>query len=281
MPIKQNNHFVPSLILKHWVTLNQDNRKGVYVLDAEKNKKYFSESEGKKRFSFAIATDLYVPIIDGERRVELEDWFGGLEGVLDRTIRKLKSDKKGPLFDSNSEMTKFVLALLSFKHRSKYILEKNREYLEKNPSQIKLIGGEDQSNLKLSLLENIVNSTTYDLVKLSNFKMVVMKSKGDSLIIGDLPFIEDSIDGFNFLPLTNKIFIGIKSVIGKSYYEEGECDNKMVDSLNYAIASNSRYWMVADNIAQIEKYEEEFKNNLDSESIYIPIDFPMQGGRFK
>ena len=90
---------------------------------------------------------------------------------------------------------------------------------------------------------------------LSNFEMIVMRSKGNSLIYGDMPFLENIIDGFNFLPLTNKIFIAFRPTGSKSFYKFKECDDKMVDSLNFAIASNSRYWIAADNSDQIEKYE--------------------------
>lgn len=281
MPNKQNNHYIPKLILKHWVTTNSENRKGVHVFDTKKDKKYFSSSEGKKGFSFAIGTDLYVPRIDKKRRVELEDWFGGLESTLDKAIRKLNSDKEEPLFTSQYEMTKFVLAILSFKHRTKYVIEKHRKYLDENPDKIELISGRADDNKELILLENIVNATTHDSIKLSNFELIVMKSKGDSLIIGDMPFLEEMIDGFNFLPLTNKVFIAFRTTNEKSFYKEQECDNKIIDSLNYAIASNSKYWIVADNSTQIERYEEELKNNLDKEPVYTQINFPMRGSTFK
>lgn len=281
MSEKKNNHFIPKLILKHWVTTNSDNRKGVHVLDTIKNKSYFSSSEGKRGFSFAIGNDLYVPKIEGKRRVELEDWFGGLEATLAKTILKLNSDKKEPLFNSETEMAKFVLALFSFKHRTKYVIDKHRKYLDDNPDKLKLISGRTDDNNELILLENIVNATTHDTIKLSNFEMIVMKSKGKSLIMGDMPFLENIIDSFNFLPLTNKIFIGFRSIKEKSFYHVLESGDKLVESLNFAIASNSRYWIVADNISQIGKYEEELKSNLDKEPIYTPITFPMRGSTFK
>jgi hypothetical protein len=115
---------------------------------------------------------------------------------------------------------------------------------------------------------------------LSNFEMIVMRSKGNSLIYGDMPFLENIIDGFNFLPLTNKIFIAFRPTGSKSFYKFKECDDKMVDSLNFAIASNSRYWIAADNGDQIEKYERELKNNEDKEPFITPIKFPMSGSTF-
>jgi hypothetical protein len=281
MPEKKNNHYIPKLILKHWVTKNSENRNGVYVLDTVKNRSYFSSSEGKRAFSFAIGNDLYVPKIEDERRVELEDWFGGLELTLDKTILKLNSANQEPLFQSQYEMTKFVLALFSFKHRTRYVIEKHRKYLEENPDKLKLISERTDYNKELILLENIVNATTHDAIKLSNFEMVVMKSKGKSLIMGDMPFLENIVDGFNFLPLTNKVFIGFRSIRESSFYDVQESGDKLVESLNYAIASNSKYWIVADNKTQIEKYEEELKANLEKEPIYTPITFTMRGSTFK
>lgn len=281
MPEKKNNHYIPKLILKNWVTTNSEDRKGVYVFDTEKNRSYFSVSHGKKGFSFAIGNDLYVPRIDEKRRVELEDWFGGLENTLDKTISKLNSGKKESLFTSQYELNKFVLALFSFKYRTRYVIEKHRKFLDENPDKLKLISGRADDNKELILLENIVNATTHDTIKLSNFEMIVMKSKNKSLIFGDMPFLGDAIDGFNFLPITNKIFIGFRSVSEESFYNILECDDELVESLNSAIASNSKYWIVADNISQIGKYEEELKNNIEKEPIYVPINFPMRGSTYK
>jgi hypothetical protein len=178
-------------------------------------------------------------------------------------------------------MTKFLAALFSFKHRTKYVIENHSKFLEENPDKLKLISGRTDDNKELILLENIVNATTHDTIKLSNFEMVVMKSKGKSLIMGDMPFLENIVDGFNFLPLTNKIFIGFRSIKEKSFYNVQESGDELVESLNYAIASNSKYWIVADNISQIGKYEEELKTNFEKEPIYTPITFPMKGSTFK
>tara|TARA_R110001583_G_scaffold1342_3_gene11037 strand:+ start:406 stop:1251 length:846 start_codon:yes stop_codon:yes gene_type:complete len=281
MPEKKNNHYIPKLILKHWVTKNSENRDGVYVLDAVKGKSYFSSSKGKRGFSFAIGNDLYVPKIEDKRRVELEDWFGGLETTLAQVISKLSLDETKPLFQSYDEMVKFVLALFSFKHRTKYVIDKHKKYLTENPDKLKLISGRTDDNEELILLENIVNATTHDAINLSNFEMRVMKSKGKSLIMGDMPFLENVVDGFNFLPLTNKIFIGFRSIREKSFYTILESGDDLVESLNFAIASNSKYWIVADNISQIRKYEKELEDNLDKEPIYTPITFPIRGSTFK
>jgi len=281
MPEKKNNHYIPRLILKNWITTNSDKRKGVHVLDTVKNKRYFSSSEGKRGFSFAIGNDLYVPKIEGKRRVELEDWFGGLEATLAKTIVKLRSDKKESLFNSEQEMTKFVLALFSFRHRTKYVIDKHRKYLDENPDKLKLISGRADDNKELILLENIVNATKHDTIKLANFEIVVMKSKGTSLIMGDMPFLENVVNGFNFLPITNKIFIAFRSTSEKSFYNVEEPGDELIESLNFAIASNSRYWIVADNISQIAKYEQELKNNEDNEPTYTPMTFPMRGSVYK
>lgn len=280
MPEKKNNHYIPKLILKHWITSNSQNRKGVYVYDTEKNRSYFSESEGKRGFSFAIGNDLYIPKVNEKRRLELENWFGGLEKTLDKTILKLNSEKNEPLFTSQYEVAKFILALCSFKHRTRYVIEKNRKFLDENPDKIKLISGRTDENKELILLENIVNATNHDAIKLSNFEMIVMRSKNKSLILGDMPFLEDVVDGFNFLPITNKIFVGFRSTKEESFYNIQECSDELVESINFAIASNSKYWIVADNINQIRIYEEELKNNSEKESIYTPINFPMNGSTY-
>lgn len=250
-------------------------------MDAEKNKKYFSESSGKKGFSFAIGKDLYVPKIANERRMELENWFGGLENTLARTIKKIKSEANKPLFESPMEMNKFVLALFSFKHRTKFVIEKNKELLSSNPYLKDQISGEADRDADLVILENIVNATTADYIRFPRFELVVMESKGDSLIYGDMPFLEEIVDGFNFLPVTNKIFLAFRKINEASFYYYETCEDELVDSLNFSIASNSVNWIIADNVQQINKYEDSFKENIDVSSKFVPIEFPIRGYLFK
>jgi len=281
MPEKKNNHYIPKSILKYWVTKNEKNKKGVYVFDLKKNKSYFSEPFGRRAFSFAIENDIYVPVIEGKRRLELEEWFAGLENTLAITVKKIESDTNSTLFKSKKEMDKFILALFSFKHRTKYVVKNIEKYLKNNPKYLKLITGKKDNSSEVILLENIVNAINHDAIKLSRFEMIIMKSKENSFIYGDLPFLENIIDGYNFMPLTNKILIAFRSTKEKSFYKKYECENKMVESINFAIASNSENWIVADNLNQIIKYQSELKTKTDDETVYVPFNFALNGNYFK
>lgn len=281
MAEKKLNHYIPRLILKNWVTTNDENRKGVYVFDTKKNKSYFSEAEGKRAFSFAIGNDLYVPKINDERRLELEDWFGGLENTSANAIRKIASNENEPLFSNRDETVKFAMALMSFKYRTKFVIEKMSSYLEENPEYLKLIRSRLDNNKELIILEHIVNATTHATLELSHFEMIAWKSNNKSLIFGDVPFLDNVADGYSFMPITNKIFISLRSIMGESRYTILECEDEMIHSLNLAIASNSVNWIIADNISQIEEYEPELKNNIDRGFVYTPLKFPMRGSTFR
>ena len=54
MPKKKNNHFIPRMILKYWVTTNSENRKGVYVLDTIKIKATFLHLREKEGFHLQL-----------------------------------------------------------------------------------------------------------------------------------------------------------------------------------------------------------------------------------
>lgn len=276
----KNCHYIPKLILKHWKTKNEENREGVYALESNKDQITFSNPTGQRAFSFAIDDYLYVPLINGERREELEDWFGSLENVLDKTIRRFNSDEIS-LFETVADRDKFVLAILSFNHRSKSTIETVKKFLKENPRQLEQITAQNNYQIDLVILENIVNQTTHDAAALGNFELVILMAKGEALIMGDRPFLENCIEGFSFLPLTNKIAIGIRKTKGQSVYVKREATVQQIASLNYMIASKAKYWLVAEDEDQLRKYEEEFQNNLDSEVEFNPSHYLRHGNTFR
>ncbi|MFK8055209.1 MAG: DUF4238 domain-containing protein [Saprospiraceae bacterium] len=282
MPILKNNHYMPRMLLKHWVTDDETKtREGVYVLDAEKEKTYFSTSKGKKAFSFAIKKDLYVPRIADKRILDLEKWFGSLENSLSKTITKIIADSHKPLFSNNIDLSKFVLAIFSIKHRSRFQIEKNRELLTNNPDILELVKCRPDNNLELILLENLMNSIEQDSRSLPNFEMVVMESIDTDLIFGDLPFLDNIADGFSFVPITCKHFIAIRNTTKESFYTKETCSRELTESINRSIASKSRYWIISNNRDQLLQYTKEFKQNQDVTARFKPAKFNMRGLIFK
>jgi len=278
MPEKRFNHFIPRLILKHWEIPISDNRYGVHVLDILKNRKYIAESRGKRAFSFAAENDLYVPKILNERRTELEDWFSGCETIIDKTINKIKKLENAPLFTSSEDLNKFLLGILAFKHRTQFDIEKIKEHLKSNEDLKNQIDA--TKDIDILVLENIVTAATENLVKYSNFQMQAFISKDESIIMCDRPFLEDVFDGYSFMPLTNKICIGLKLSHSNQSVSGTIINNSQVHSLNNILALNSRKWIVADSENQLAKYENIAKEAKTETVEYNRAEYLKKGYEF-
>jgi len=280
MPEKKKNHYLPKMLLKHWVS-HDGKRKGIYTMDSERGKVYFSEIKGTGGYNFASKDNLYIPNIDGSRRLELENWLTGLESTLDRIVIKLQSVKSDGLFSSFEEMNKFLLSIVSLQHRTRYVIEQNLNYLNENKNSRKLLHESKGKEDKQLILENIVNASTATAAKFRQFELLVCKSKDKSLIFGDMPYLSDIVDGFSFVPLTNKLFVSIRAITENSFYKFVDVENDVVESLNYAIASNSVNWIVADNLVQLEELEEVFNSNIKVKSKYVKNELNVYGSTFK
>jgi hypothetical protein len=278
MPEKQFNHFIPRLILKHWEIPINENRYGVHVLDIEKDRKYIAESRGKRGFSFAAKKDLYVPRISDERRTELEDWFSGCEGILDKTINRIEKLDNFPLFDSTEDMNRFLLGILSFKYRTQFNIDKVKEFLKNNQAVKNQI--DPSKDIDILALENIVNASTEDFIEYSNFEMQIYISKDESILICDRPFLENLIDGYSFMPLTNKIFIGLRLSQSEQSIATTIINNGLVESFNNLWACNSRKWIVADCENQLAKYEKIAKEEKQDTVEYNPVKHLTKGYEF-
>jgi hypothetical protein len=280
MPEKKHNHFLPRLILKNWITSN-GKRDGVNVYDVNKNRIYISEPYGKRGFSFAIEDNLYVANIDGVRRVDVEYWFSDLENVLDQVINKLKNDSNTSLFKYREEMDRFVLSIVSIQHRTKIAINKNLELINKKPKIKKLLYEYDAKSDEQLILENIINASKASAAEFSNFELIIVKSKAESIIFGDNPYLQNVVNGFDFVPLTNRIYIGIRKTTRKSFYNYMIANDELLENFNTLIASNSHEWIISDSVQQLEKYSKFMNKDVKGESKFIKNTYPIFGSSFK
>lgn len=280
MPEKKANHYFPKVLLRNWITLDENGRRGVHVFDIRKNKEYFSTAEGRKAFSFAISDNIYVPKINQRRYLKLEDWFGTLETSISKMLKILSSEQNVPLFKNPQDLYNLKLALLSFKHRSKYVIESNTKFVQENPDYIEMVWGRTDRDIKILMLENVVNATIHDALEYDEIEIVVGRSKNKSLICSDLPFLEKVVDNFSFIPLSNKKFIGFRPTDKDSTYNRVDFDIGMIDALNNPIATNARHWIIADSRELIDEYKQDAISSIEKSSVYTPARYLFKSVNF-
>lgn len=252
---KKNNHIIPKALLKQWKIFNQ-NRYGVFCYEIPTNASIFSASEGKRAYSFAIEEDFYVPTINNKRKLNVEEWFSGLENTLAISIERLNNGTEGPICRNREVFTKFSMALLSLKHRTKYHVEQVVKHLNNNPATKKLVEASENRNVRLVSLENIINAITEEAIEYANYEMIVCRNLTGNLIIGDQPFMANAVDGYNFVTLSPYYFVAFKKS-RDSAFTYIPSDDGMIDMLNRYMAKAARYWIVAKNEETLAKYSEE------------------------
>lgn len=272
LSFKKNNHYSPKLILRKWETF-EENRWGVHVYNLIKNKYEFSTSRGKGAFSFASKNHLYVPMINGQRKSNVEDWFSGIESTFSALIRKVESGKSVSLFNSIHEVMKFLFAVISFKYRNVHELDKVRKKLSVDHDLCSKVSSLPDREINLLIMENMINACHEEYLKYLQFELILFSTKNNKkLIYCDRPFIENAIEGYSFLPITASNFVAIRPTNSDSTYKFEECSDGLIDVINSILAHSSRHWIIADNKILLESFIEESKNNnseIDAE--YKPV----------
>jgi hypothetical protein len=278
MPEKQLNHYIPRLILKHWEKPITGNRFGVSVYDIKKQRFFIGESRGRKAYSFAIIKNLYVPVIDDSRRIELEDWFSGLEGTLATAIRGY-TDSQLPAFTDLTGVGKFLMAIFSFKYRTRSFIEHVMKFLEDNPT-IKT-GHDAAKSVLLIALENIINAVRNDVAAHSGCDIMVYKSAMASFIVSDSPYLDNITDGLSLLVLSNKLLLAIKkNNLGHLRFNISPCSDDFVQTSNKLIAEHAQYWLVGESQEHLEPYKTQADQPYHVTIHYSPVDHLATGFYF-
>jgi hypothetical protein len=126
----KRNHSIPRFMLEYWVDPSTTH-KGIHVHEVATQRTYVSTGQGRKPFSFAITTDLYVlHATNGSRAVNLERWFSGLEDALAVFVRRVHA--REPIYMSGQECMKVLMAVLGLECRSPYNMRHIQAALESN-----------------------------------------------------------------------------------------------------------------------------------------------------
>lgn len=236
---KKNNHYIPKCLLKRWIT-NNGKYDGVNVLNINARTIDFSNSNGKKAFSFASIDNLYVLSKENERLINLENWFDGLENSLSIFIDKV-SKNDSDLFNNLGHLNKLLMSLVSFEFRSRYFFEKGIEFLDNNP--LIKSGFKEKSSFQI-VLENVVNATTDNTNLLFPVELTIWKSD-IPLLICDRPLMFKIVDDYSFFPLTPNLMLSFIKTKSQSSINYQNIDEKFAVSFNNMIIENARDWIVS------------------------------------
>ena len=278
MAAKKNNHFIPRFMLNAWARTNDLGRFGVDYYDIERSKYLFSEGTGKKAYSFAIVNDGYVPVIGDQRRTNLEDWFSGLEGTLANAIRKFMLNDINYLGDKET-YTKFMLAVLSFKFRTQAFVKYCEAFLKSNPDIRQF--HDPEKPIGLIVLENVVNATCEALAQYGHCDFQIITAREDKFITGDMPFVENAMDGWDWLILSNKMMLMIRgNNLNHPRIDFLPVTDVLVNLVNQQNAWQARYWIVGDSASQLAKYKGNADNIRPLAIKYDPVTFLTHGFYF-
>ena len=281
----KKNHYIPKVILKHWITkgLKYD---GVHVYDIEKQAFSFSSANGSSGFSFAIVNNLYVPILEGERVVSAEKWLSGLEAEIGKTLPQIVTG--GDIrYDSLLSATKFIMGLLSLEFRSEYLLKKFKEAIDADSKIQEFVGKKDGRTTDQIVVENIVNSVDEHFRRLSPIQIIVFQTTTSEFVLSDRPVLDESYVGQRIIVLTPQIAISITQGHQQFEYKYVTAQDDLVHSINEFITVNARSWIAAKSDVSLKKYQpligsERWIKAKDSEKIEVhPFELLSAGWEFK
>ena len=168
----KKNHYIPKVVLKNWVTKGPS-YEGIFVYEIETKKNMFSAAKGSSGFSFAIANDLYVPVLKGKRIVDAEKWLSGLEDALG-AILPIVISGNDIKYEKQMVAVKFLMGLLSLQYRSEYVLSKFREAVEKDAEVQTFLNVHSNRTVDQVIVENIVNSVEETMKSITPTKMRIL-----------------------------------------------------------------------------------------------------------
>jgi hypothetical protein len=240
---KKNNHYIPKCLLKRWVT-NDKKYKGVYILDFISREVSYQCSQGKNAFPFSSIDNFYTLKRNGERLLNLENWFGGLENALSIFIDKITQKEANP-FKHIGQLNKLVMGLNSFEFRSPYFFEKANQYLEQNPEIKKSF--KDKSNLQI-ILENVVIGTS-ELTNLTFPVEFLVLNSNVPILLCDRPLVRNMVDNYSFIPLTPNLILSFRKTSKESIISYKMIDENLSTNFNNIMKDRARTWIASvDNI---------------------------------
>ena len=246
----------------------------------------FSAAKGSSGFSFAIANDLYVPVLKGKRIVDAEKWLSGLEDALG-AILPIVISGNDIKYEKQMVAVKFLMGLLSLQYRSEYVLSKFREAVEKDAEVQTFLNVHSNRTVDQVIVENIVNSVEETMKSITPTKMRILQPRSGEFIITDHPVIPEDYVGERIIVVAPKVAIALSKGLPSFGYQYVPIDESLVGRINDLLATQARSWIAGSSKAIVQKYAavvgtEKWNKMKNSEKVHtIPFKQLLQGWEFK
>lgn len=252
----KKNHEVPRCLLNRWSDASGA-RVGVWVFVIPKQRIDLSNAQGGTAFSFAITKNLYVPVVEGVRQTEAEQWFSRSEGIFDKLLRRAEQGVRDPI--TVDELIHFIRALLSMHYRSAYEVQQILATLRWRPDVCEKLGISVSTieDARRRAVENCVNAIEMQMRALLPYPILdVITDISDDLLICDRPILEIDANEF-WMPLGPRTHVMIRM---------GSPDNwgcfvnsappgkgrRFVQQMNDLTVNRARRWVVGASRTQLE-----------------------------
>lgn len=247
----RQNHYVPKFMIRYWET-RKDGVLGVFVHTLADARSNFSPTTKRRPYPFAIAEDLYVPRVDGQRTIAMEaGWLNGQETALSKLIA-LAHQRSALLARNVSEYTKISMALFALEHRSRFVLESIREAVEGRLECRALISANPEREPHRLALENLINIVTEMHGRHWPLTLHFLHSGDSEFILTDRPgFL---VDEKRVMVLTNKVAVCYEKSSGEPTFEHLDAESEFVATINRMLAMRARDWIVVHTPSLLEHW---------------------------
>ena len=239
-------------MIKNWERIKDDFR-GVFVFLINDGQAKFWRSNKRKPYLFAVAEDLYVPVIMGSRITEMEaGWLADQERALARIVEKAHR-KENPFSEiSSMELTRVEMSLFALELRSRYELEMIRSFVEENDHIRDIISANPERETQRLVLENLIHYVTELHGNHVPLSFIFLHTKNTKFILTDRPSIV--VDGIGrFLILSDRLAVQYSKSEGTPSVEHQDIENDFVSLINKMLSIKARDWIVADNEQTIQE----------------------------
>ncbi len=163
----KRNHTIPEFMIRFWATMPDVEYwttrpgvppyEGVWVYDIAKKRSSFVGGD----FKFAVRNDVYVPKIDDERAVSVEQWLGELENELAKLARQLHARTEPVTIKNHTDAVKALMALFSLECRSPHNIAGAAEALEQDRAHVLVLRERGCAPVRSSKFRAARNATVH------------------------------------------------------------------------------------------------------------------------
>ncbi len=248
----RRNHTLSKRHIDYW-TDSTINPPSVHVFHIASGRKFRAPAIGDRRFSFAIAKDLYVTEIEGERATTAEEWFQPLEGALAGLLPQMHG-RQQIVVTSVDQLRQAMMAIVALESRSRYDLTIIREAIERDPQMRSTCSANPERSAERLTLENMAHVVNEMVERNWPPELEIAHCDGD-LLLSDRPYIAHDDLPHRFAILTSKAMVGYRrSRSGQFTYRYRDMPADFVRFANGMIVEHAREWIAAKTDAQLDEF---------------------------